>query len=143
MCYAGPMKTKFLLGFLALSLLVGGFGWERAEAATLSLAGLRAQLESLQAQLNALKLGRAPAGPQIDSIKTPINLKANEPGTWMFRASRLPVGVKVNYQTSWGDEPSVSIMQVPTPANGQIFIHFRHTYQKSGTYTQHFTISAP
>jgi len=60
----------------------------------------------------------------------------------MFRASGLPVGEKIGYQTSWGDEPAVSVMRVPTPENGKIFIHFRHTYQKPGTYQQTFTVSS-
>ena len=57
-------------------------------------------------------------------------------------ASGLPVGEKIGYQTSWGDEPAVSVMRVPTPENGKIFIHFRHTYQKPGTYQQTFTVSS-
>jgi hypothetical protein len=136
------MKIKIIIGLFGLALIFGAVGVVNVQAAAPTIAELQAQIEALKQQLTTLQAKRALVRPKIVSIESPATLKVGEAGTWMLKANKLPAGVKANFQTGWGEQPEVSIMQVPTPANGRQFIHFRNTYTKPGVYTQTFFVSA-
>jgi len=91
--------------------------------------------------------GQSPFPPQpqqitVNGIDAPSTLALGQPGTWTVHATVPSTAGQLHYSVIWGDEAYAQPMIMASGAtSAQSSATFTHAYQRSGTYTQTFTIT--